>query len=203
MLSVLGTFSFAYATLLLLPGPNLAVVMQACLSRNPRDAARVVAGVAGGAAMLAFGSAFAVAWMTPGSVMVALVHGLFACLLARAAWLSLGRALRAQSVQAAAASSERHGLAAGFLTAASNPVSAAFFAGFAVSTQAALDIRLATAIAATVFAMVAIWFTIVACLVCGCGARSCYARFGRFMDAAIGLFLMVLACKAGVTLLAS
>lgn len=139
-LSLLQAFALDYGLLAILPGPNAFIVARAALAGPPGAGLRTAAGVGLGAGTLALGAALGSGALAGLGAGTRLLPGLFGSLLLLLGLRTALRSLRGPGAfrpPAPRRSLPLSDFLTGFLAAATNPVSAAFFLASAARLQAA------------------------------------------------------------------
>ena len=188
-------FAGSYATMAMIPGPNLLIVARASVDGSRFAAMMTAGGVAAGASLLALlaGSSCAVLFTD------ASFH-FFATVIFAAMLLMGGVKLIAAGLQTASARPDRPGrdphFGLGFLTALTNPVSAVFFGSASVHLSYSSNGIQAHAMAITVFLVAACWFGLVAISISAATSSMFYIRCRRPFTIGAGLLLIWYASAA-------
>lgn len=162
---VIFSLAGAYALIAVTPGPNFAVVAQCGLSASRTKAAAAALGVALGAGLLAMAAASgAASLLALGPSRLAIGFGFTLLLL----WLALGSLRRAQASAAQLRLCEEASLARclrlGLLTAASNPLTFAFFLGLSSAPRCGASGCLPASAFLAAFTVALVWFGCIALL---------------------------------------
>jgi threonine/homoserine/homoserine lactone efflux protein len=182
-------FGFSYLVAAASPGPNFVVVSRAGLAASRAAAVKTTAGVVLGATALTVVASTGAQWLPKDGAVVAVTELIFAVLLLRWSFHSLGRALSGAPASDGGDDDTRH-LRTGFLTAASNPFTAMFLA-------TAVDRNLSTLEAVgIVFAVASLWFGLVSIVCRQPPMHVAYARYRRQIEAMFGVVFLVMAAKA-------
>lgn len=190
----LVAFSLTYAAILIVPGPNLAVVAQACLWLPGRKAAATILGIALGGAVLATGAGLGATSIEAFGTARTLAHLVFVAMLIAVGCKALARVLERRPTAAAEDARYPHaGLAWGFFTAVTNPISAAFFLSAALTFGQAATPRAAAGMGLAVFVLALGWFGLVGAMLSSRVSRRVYVTHWRPIDACAGLALITAA----------
>lgn len=187
-------FAGSYATMAMIPGPNLLIVARASVTGSRLAAVMTAGGVAAGAGLLALlaGSSCA-ALFTDAS------FRFFATVIFAAMLLMGGIKLIATGMQAGLIRHDRPGrdphFGLGFLTALTNPLSAVFFGSASVHLYSSSGVE-AHAMAITVFLVAACWFGLVAIGLSAASSSVFYTRCRRPFGIGAGLLLIWYASAA-------
>ena len=188
----MAAFGVSYALVVMLPGPNMALVAKAGLTMSPASRSRTVAGIVLGATALVLIATLAIGTLSPdakSSRLPALgAGGVLIGLGLRMMWR---RGAKLPTVPNADVRDAPCGLGAAFLTAFANPATAAYFASSSVSVSALAPSTRLVAMATTVSAVAAAWFSFVTWAL----SRECLRfRATRFMrEIETGAALMLIA----------
>jgi threonine/homoserine/homoserine lactone efflux protein len=184
-------FAMGYALMLAVPGPNFVVVARAALTGSPRIALAATAGVATGAALLATVASAGLSLVAHAGIVRLALTACFAAVL-----IAAGFSLLLRSVRNEIGIEPRHSgngiphFGLGFLTAITNPVTAAFFATAISSTEAATEAGTGPPVGFLVFAIAASWFGLVCLGVSLKWVQLVYLQCWRVLGAAGGVLLL-------------
>lgn len=212
--SGLWPFLSSYLMLLVMPGPNAAVVIQASLHGSRRTSLLAACGIASGAgllAALASGGVFALAPQDGGGgeAMRGAANAVFVLVLLICGWKAVRRSLKASPCnRSQAALPGTRQFVAGFLTAAANPITATFFAAFIAGAGAqgagVHPVFLTPLVfAPVVFLLVAGWFVGLGTLLRRAPVRRLFHRCWRAVDGLAGAVLILAACLNASAMLAA
>jgi threonine/homoserine/homoserine lactone efflux protein len=155
----MAAFGVSYALVVMLPGPNMALVAKAGLTMSPASRSRTVAGIVLGATALVLIATLATGTLSsdPNSNRL-LALGAGGVLIGLGLRMMWRRRARLPTTPDADSGDMPCGLGAAFMTAFANPTTAAYFASSSLSVSAlAPSTRLVT-MAITVSAVATAWF---------------------------------------------
>lgn len=193
-LQFLVVFGLTYAAVLVVPGPNLAVVAQACLWLPPGKAATTILGVASGGGLLAASAGLGAVSLEGFGVARTLAHFAFVAMLVAVGCKALARVMDGRPARPAAmARGAGAGLAWGFFTSLTNPISAVFFVTSALTLGQGATTRAALCMGLAVFVLALCWFGAVGYMLSSALTRRLYHAHWRPIDACAGLALLAAA----------
>lgn len=192
LLHQLVAFASAYALVAVLPGPNLFIVAAASQMSGRLGGLKAAAGVATGASLLSVLASLAAGRVSFGGAPAAgAATVVFGLLLSGIGWRVLAGAFIARP--ATKVSWKGGGsLLAGFATAIANPISAGFFASYALSAGSRPSEETVLGMAASVFLVAALWFGMVGLWLDCALFRSFQLRHRRWVQAVCGAVLIAL-----------
>ncbi|WP_287218562.1 LysE family transporter [Mesorhizobium sp.] len=179
----------------MLPGANFAVVAQAGLTASRATALSAAAGIALGASSLAMVVATGAAALPPGGIAHQIAASLYGAMLVFIGWNSMRRAL---SITSGADEPKPLPIVRyfrlGFVTAATNPATALFFASSALSLNTRGPIQIS--VIALAFAIAIAWFGLVGLAISQPAMREFYNRFRKHVDIVLGGALIAIGFAA-------
>jgi threonine/homoserine/homoserine lactone efflux protein len=157
---LLAALALPYALVLMVPGPNLFVVLRASLAPAGRTAFPAALGIALGASLAAATASIIAVFMPNNRFIVACGVLMFSFFLLRAAAALICNATSGGRVEdARSAVAERRGhFGLGLLSALFNPVTVPFFVGIFLAHPHLSSMQATLAACATVFTMAVVWF---------------------------------------------
>ena len=183
------SLGLSYLPVAAAPGPNFVIVSRAGMAASPAAALRAAAGVALGAGLLAALAASGSGLLPRDGPLAVATQIAFAALLLRFAVRVLYRAWTGTTEAADTLLDARH-FRCGFLTAASNPVTAGFLV---TAARGEVD---GLAAGAAVFVVAACWFGLIGLAFCNAPLRALYARRRDRAEEILGFVLLAMAVKA-------
>ncbi|MEI4485014.1 LysE family transporter [Frigidibacter sp. MR17.14] len=188
------SFTLTYALLAILPGPNFVVVSRAAWSGSRMSSLATALGVALGAAALALAAGLAFGPALAADPGGHLSPALRAAAIGFAALLALMGLRLLHEVVAPRDRPDgrppRGGFVNGLATAASNPLSAGFFAASALRLGSAGSIGPSLTLALCVLGVAGVWFATVALTITHARLTPLRSRLTRPMAAVAGLVLL-------------
>lgn len=187
-----GIFEFlvSYLLIMALPGANFLIVADAS-TRASRGAALAAAlGIGCGAMLLALAAVSGVAAFATDPRAMTLGKLLLAAVLIVIGLRALRRACRSAAGAALARTPSSGGyFCLGLLTAATNPITSAFFVSAAINVGPASSFGRAGTLVALVFILASAWFGAIALAFSSRRVRLRYERWRRASDVGIGILL--------------
>lgn len=183
------TFAATYAAVVSVPGPNVLLVSRASLLGRPQGAAAALGLAAGAAATaaLVLTSVSALKLPLEGILALSLVYGI---VLLRTGCRCLPLFQRPQmGVQDSGRGMAGHFLN-GLLTAATNPMTAAFFVGASAGFASDGAPRPSAAAVAIVFLVAFAWFGALGLILSASGSRELYQKGRALADWSMGVLLI-------------
>ncbi|GLK80469.1 LysE family transporter [Methylopila turkensis] len=161
----------AYVAVMLTPGPNFLLVLDAACSGSQRVALSSALGVASGAATLALAAFLAGSALTPSEPLISFSRLAFGALVTALGFRTLTSAARPVTEQPVKAKRETAHFRIALATSIGNPITALFFLAAAATAAGTVTTLERVALGAAVFAMAAVWFAAVA-VIGGAGMRA-------------------------------
>ena len=187
-----GLFEFlvSYLLIMALPGANFLIVADASARASRWAALAAALGIGFGAMLLALAAVSGVAAFATDPRAVTLGKLLLAAVLVVIGLRALRRACRSAPGKAPASAPGSGGyFCLGFLTAATNPITSAFFVSAAINVGPASSLGRAETLVVLVFLLASGWFGAIALAFSARRVQLRYERWRRAADVGIGILL--------------
>lgn len=196
-------FLVSYLLIMALPGANFLVVAEASTMASRRAALSAALGIGCGAMLLALAAVSGASAFAADPRAVTLGKLLLAAILIVIGLRALRRACRVASAGAVARVPRSGGyFCLGLLTAATNPITSAFFVSAAINVGLASTVARAGTLVVLVFLLASCWFGAVALAFSSPRVRFHFERWRRYVDVAVGILLAGFGIAMGLRLFA-